>query len=244
MEHNHLKNMLQQQNSLIIENISADKNIRLRMIPHLEAVISLLRLGRKIAENRLDNSLAKTVSITQQDIRIPEDLSNKIDVFCQSVREHLEGSTVSAHRRKSIESNVDNIPVIESIPEIKQSEHELAEIRAAEGVAIQQTITFLESAIKLEAMKAQCAIAENNYNQELTKLQSQFYQYLESLNGRSDILMKSLQRMNTAQNHEQLKSGFLALADKSRNLFEDGDWEDFINGTKTIVPMFKIGSDG
>ena len=137
-------------------------------------------------------------------------------------------------RRKSIESNVDNIPVIESIPEIKQSEHELAEIRAAEGVAIQQTITFLESAIKLEAMKAQCAIAENNYNQELTKLQSQFYQYLESLNGRSDILMKSLQRMNTAQNHEQLKSGFLALADKSRNLFEDGDWEDFINGTKTI----------
>lgn len=46
--------------------------------------------------------------------------------------------------------------------------------------------------------------------------------------------MKSLQRMNTAQNHEQLKSGFLALADKSRNLFEDGDWEDFINGTKTI----------
>ena len=77
-------------------------------------------------------------------------------------------------------------------------------------------------------------IAENNYNQELTKLQSQFYQYLESLNGRSDILMKSLQRMNTAQNHEQLKSGFLALADKSRNLFEDGDWEDFINGTKTI----------
>lgn len=234
MEHNHLKNMLQQQNSLVIENISADKNIRLRMIPHLEAVISLLRLGRKIAENRLDNSLTKTVSITQQDIRIPEDLSNKIDVFCQSVREHLEGSAVSAHRRKSIESNVDNIPVIESIPEIKQSEHELAEIRAAEGVAIQQTITFLESAIKLEAMKAQCAIAENNYNQELTKLQSQFYQYLESLNGRSDILMKSLQRMNTAQNHEQLKSGFLALADKSRNLFEDGDWEDFINGTKTI----------
>lgn len=118
----------------------------------------------------------------------------------------MEGSTVSAHRRKSIESNVDNIPVIESIPEIKQSEHELAEIRAAEGVAIQQTITFLESAIKLEAMKAQCAIAENNYNQELTKLQSQFYQYLESLNGRSDILMKSLQRMNTAQNHEQLKA--------------------------------------
>jgi uncharacterized phage infection (PIP) family protein YhgE len=70
--------------------------------------------------------------------------------------------------------------------------------------------------------------------QELTKLQSQFYQYLESLNGRRDILMKSLQRMNTAQNHEQLKSGLLALADKSRNLFEDGDWEDFINGTKTI----------
>lgn len=34
MEYNHLKNMLQQQNSLIIENISADKNIRLRMIPH------------------------------------------------------------------------------------------------------------------------------------------------------------------------------------------------------------------
>lgn len=70
MEHNHFKNMLQQQNSLIIENISADRNIRLRMIPHLEAVINLLRLGRKIAENRLDNSLTQTVSITQQDIRI------------------------------------------------------------------------------------------------------------------------------------------------------------------------------
>ena len=40
--------------------------------------------------------------------------------------------------------------------------------------------------------------------------------------------------MNTAQNHEQLKNGLLALADKNNDLFEDKDWEDFINGTKTI----------
>ena len=234
MEYNRLKQTLQQHNKLIMEGIRADKNVRLKMIPHLEAVINLLRLGRRIAENRLDDSLTKTVSITRQDIRIPEDLSNKLNVFCQSIKESLSDSTIPVQQRESIGNNADNTSVNESIQDVTQGEHELAGVRDTESIAIQQTVAFLESAIKLETMKVQHTIAEHKYNQELTKLQNLFHQHLENLNDRGSILTKSLQRMNTAQNHEQLKNGLLALADKNNDLFEDKDWEDFINGTKTI----------
>ena len=40
--------------------------------------------------------------------------------------------------------------------------------------------------------------------------------------------------MNTAQNHEQLKEGLLSLLGEDKNTFSEKDWNEFLNGNKTI----------
>ena len=83
-------------------------------------------------------------------------------------------------------------------------------------------------------MKAQNRIAEKKYNQELLSLQSRFREYLARIDDRSAVLRKSLQQVNTARNHEELKKGLLSLMDNDSHLISKEEMEDFINGNRII----------
>lgn len=89
-EYQQLKQTLRQQNKTLMEQIRADRELRLQMLPHLEAMINLLRLARRIANTRLDASLTKAVHVSRQDIRVPEELSQKIGALAQAVRDNVE----------------------------------------------------------------------------------------------------------------------------------------------------------
>lgn len=197
-DYQQLKQTLRQQNKTLMEQIRADREVRLQMLPHLEAMVNLLRLARRIANTRLDASLTKAVHISRQDIRVPEELSQKIGVLAQAVRDNVEVT-----------------------PQMMQH-------------AVDSAAGFLEAAARLEAMKVQNTIAEQQYNQELAALQSRFHDYLTRIDDQSAVLMKTLRQINTAQNPEQLKNGLLALMGQDGNRISKENLEDFINGTKTI----------
>lgn len=89
-EYQQLKGTLRQQNKTLMEQIRTDREVRLQMLPHLEAMVNLLRLARRIANTRLDASLTKAVHVSRQDVRVPEELSQKIGVLAQAVRDNVE----------------------------------------------------------------------------------------------------------------------------------------------------------
>lgn len=248
-ERGRLKQALCQQNEVIMKHLRVDQNIRIRMLPHLEAMISLLRLGRQMASTRLDRSLTVPVTVNRQNIRLPEEVSRKIGVFAQAVRENANVSPILVqHMMTSVESSQHETAMAdrhdqaiggEPATAAESNGHDMSgadqDYLAASGNrAVQDAAAFLEAAVRLEAMKVQNRIAEKKYNQELLSLQSRFREYLARIDDRSAVLRKSLQQVNTARNHEELKKGLLSLMDNDCHLISKEELEDFINGNRII----------
>ena len=87
---------------------------------------------------------------------------------------------------------------------------------------------------RLKAMQEQSAIAHQAYDKELEKLQEAFRSNLADIDNRGIILRESLKKINTATSEEELKKGLLSLAQKEGESFSKEDWNEFLNGTKTI----------
>ena len=248
-ERGRLKQALCRQNEVIMKHLRVDQNIRIRMLPHLEAMISLLCLGRQMASTRLDRSLTVPVTVNRQDIRLPEDVSRKIGVFAQAVRENVNVSPILVrHMMTSVESSQHETAMAdrhdqaiggEPATAAESNGHDMSGadqgyLAASGNRAVQDAAAFLEAAVRLEAMKVQNRIAEKKYNQELLSLQSRFREYLARIDDRSAVLRKSLQQVNTARNHEELKKGLLSLMDNDCHLISKEELEDFINGNRII----------
>ena len=210
-----LKHELKKQNKLIMDHIKVNPSIRVKMLPHLEDMVKMLRIAREIANSKLDSKLTKTVSMERISTELPAELRQNISTFADSVRNLAQ----------------DNYQVVSPTPEEPDY---MPEVLEAENTAVQNTIGLLESWGHLQAMKAQSAIAHKQYDEELEKLQNEFRKNLADIDNKSAILRKSLQKINTAQSYEQLKAGMLSLAGKSDEAFTEKDWDDFLNGNKTI----------
>lgn len=214
-----LKRELKQQSKLIMDNIKVDTSTRVKMLPHLEAMVQMLRLAREIANSKLDSKLTKTVSIDRKDTELPAELRQRINAFADSVRTLAENNYyLNSQQAPSVPEETGYTP----------------ELQEAENTAIQNTINLFESWGHLQAMKAQSAIAHKKYDEELERLQDEFRKNLSDIDNKSSILRKSLQKINTAQNHEQLKEGLLSLLGENNKAFTEKDWDDFLNGDKTI----------
>lgn len=233
-EHSRLLREVRQQNEFIMQQIRVDRDIRLQLLPHLEAMINLLRLGRRIANTRLDRSLMKTVTVDRLDIRLPEELSRKIGVFAQAIRENISVSPQAMSVCDSAVHAPTGEVVATPMPESNLSEQDLAQLTAAGNQTLQTATDFLEAAARLEAMKVQQTIADQKYRHELATLQNRFRDYMKQIDNRSAALMKALRQLNTAQDHEQLKQGLLALMGDNNDLIRKEDLDELIHGTKTI----------
>lgn len=233
-EHSRLLREVRQQNEFIMQQIRVDRDIRLQLLPHLEAMINLLRLGRRIANTRLDRSLTKTVTVDRLDVRLPEELSRKIGVFAQAIRENISVSPQAMSVCDSAVHASTGEVVATPMPESNLSEQDLAQLTAAGNQTLQTATDFLEAAARLEAMKVQQTIADQKYRQELAALQNRFRDYMKQIDNRSAALMKALRQLNTAQDHEQLKQGLLALMGDNNDLIRKEDLDELIHGTKTI----------
>ena len=81
-----VKNELDSVNAEIMGKLRVDKEMKLRLLPHLEDMVRLLRLARKIASNKLDAKYMKSVQIEQEDTELPDDVRQNIHVFADALR--------------------------------------------------------------------------------------------------------------------------------------------------------------
>lgn len=236
-----LKQELNRQNKLMMDSIKVNPSIRLKMLPHLEAIVKLLRMAREIANSKLDAKLTKTVTITRQNTEMPEYVKQNISRFTQIIRENatmdngtmLKAVNYTSETPVKLETNLPTSQGTEAQAS-QITEEELTQLTATGNEAIQRTINLLESWGQLQIMQAQSAATHKEYDRELEKLQDEFWRNLADIDNKSAVLRESLRRINTAQNHEQLKEGLLSLAGKNDTILSAQEWEDFLNGNKTI----------
>lgn len=100
---------------------------------------------------------------------------------------------------------------------------------------LQQFITTLESYGYLQAMYENGKLQQQAYKQELARLQNEFAKEIKNIEARSAGVRETLRRINTATNHEELKSGLLALAQGNMPSLTMEDIDQFLAGNKTII---------
>ena len=215
-----LKEELQQQNKAILKNIKVRRETRLKMLPHLESIIKLLRLAREIANSKLDEKLTKRVSIERHDMELPPELRQNIETFTRSIAE--AGKT---YAQPGEATAVTHGNTTLSAP----TETDIATAKAIDKVA-----DLFGSWVALQAMQEKNAVNSKIYDEELSKLQHDFQKELQRIDNKNALLRESLRRINTAENHEQLKEGLLSLAGKDLGGLTEKDWNEFLEGNKTI----------
>lgn len=232
--HQQLKEKLRRLNREIMSKISVSPDLQMKMLPHLESMVKLLRIAREIASCKLDSKLVKTVSIARQDTELPQELKQNLQLFTNTLREHVAIDNETA--KSSFYAVSGEAPTGSEQPTSSgnASEADFAQLSDAENTAIQNTVNLLESWSRLKAMQEQSAIAHQTYDKELEKLQEAFRNNLADIDNRGVILRESLKKINTATSEEELKEGLLSLAQKEGESFSKEDWNEFLNGTKTI----------
>lgn len=232
--HQQLKEKLRRLNREIMSKISVNPDLQMKMLPHLESMVKLLRIAREIASCKLDSKLVKTVSIARQDTELPQELKQNLQLFTNTLREHVAIDNETA--KSSFYAVSGEAPTGSEQPTSSgnASEADFAQLSDAENTAIQNTVNLLESWSRLKAMQEQSAIAHQAYDKELEKLQEAFRSNLADIDNRGIILRESLKKINTTTSEEELKKGLLSLAQKEGESFSKEDWNEFLNGTKTI----------
>ena len=232
--HQLLKEKLHRLNREIMNNINVSPALQMKLLPHLESMVKLLRIAREIANSKLDNKLVKTVSITRQNTELPQELKQNLQLFADTLREHASIDDETA--KNSFYAVSDEYPTDsrQSTSDGNVTEADFAQLSDAENTAIQNTVNLLESWSRLKAMQEQSAIAHQAYDKELEKLQEAFRNNLADIDNRGVILRESLKKINTATSEEELKKGLLSLAQKEGESFSKEEWNEFLNGTKTI----------
>lgn len=232
--HQLLKEKLHRLNREIMNNINVSPALQMKLLPHLESMVKLLRIAREIANSKLDNKLVKTVSITRQNTELPQELKQNLQLFADTLREHASIDDETA--KNSFYAVSDEYPTDsrQSTSDGNVTEADFAQLSDAENTAIQNTVNLLESWSRLKAMQEQSAIAHQAYDKELEKLQEAFQNNLADIDNRGVILRESLKKINTATSEEELKEGLLSLAQKEGESFSKEEWNEFLNGTKTI----------
>lgn len=232
--HQLLKEKLHRLNREIMNNINVSPALQMKLLPHLESMVKLLRIAREIANSKLDNKLVKTVSITRQNTELPQELKQNLQLFADTLREHASIDDETA--KNSFYAVSDEYPTDsrQSTSDGNVTEADFAQLSDAENTAIQNTVNLLESWSRLKAMQEQSAIAHQTYDKELEKLQEAFRNNLADIDNRGVILRESLKKINTATSEEELKEGLLSLAQKEGESFSKEEWNEFLNGTKTI----------
>ena len=232
--HQQLKEKLRRLNREIMSKISVSPDLQMKMLPHLESMVKLLRIAREIASCKLDNKLVKTVSISRQDTELPQELKQNLQLFTNTLREHVAIDNETAKSSFYAVSGEASTGSEQPTSSENANEADFAQLSDAENTAIQNTVNLLESWSRLKAMQEQSAIAHQAYDKELEKLQEAFRSNLADIENRGIILRESLKKINTATSEEELKKGLLSLAQKEGESFSKEDWNEFLNGTKTI----------
>lgn len=232
--HQLLKEKLHRLNREIMNNINVSPALQMKLLPHLESMVKLLRIAREIANSKLDNKLVKTVSITRQNTELPQELKQNLQLFADTLKEHVSIDDETAKNSFYAVSDESPTDSRQSTSDGNVTEADFAQLSDAENTAIQNTVNLLESWSRLKAMQEQSAIAHQAYDKELEKLQEAFRNNLADIDNRGVILRESLKKINTATSEEELKEGLLSLAQKEGESFSKEEWNEFLNGTKTI----------
>lgn len=227
-ERKKLSNEIEKLSKQIRSKISCSSEVQLKMLRHLRTLVGMLRLGREIAESKLDQRLVRTVSIPdyKESTQLPAEVEQNLSQFTTLLADNI-------HADQSVALGLLN-EIDDSGTEGTYTQDDIAQVTAASEEALQKGISLLDSALKLKTAQVNEQLASQAYDMELVKLSKQFKGYIKDIDDKSAYLREVIRRINLAASEDERKEAMLLLSELGGFRMSERDFKDFIDGKKQI----------
>lgn len=186
---------------------------------HLDDIVKLLHLAKKITEGRLDAHLVNTVQIKKLDeIQLPENLTNAVKNFRDNITKDMKFTEETAR----------------SLAGKKASQESITNIALQGDELMKEGIELCNSIAQLKAMKIQQNLAQEVYDREYARIKEAFAERMKQIDDRAAFIQETARKINTAQDHDALKQALIELAGDYTTGMSAQDWDDFLDGKKTV----------
>ena len=199
--------------------VTSSPETKRKAAEHLDDIIKLLHLAKKITEGKLDDHLLKAAKVTKlDDIQLPEKLTTAVKDFRDSITKDMkftEGTARTLAGKKASQEAITNI--------------------AVEGNAVlQEGIDLCNNLAQLKVMKLKQGLAQEIYDREFAKIKEAFAERMKAIDDRAAFIQEAARKINTADDHDSLKKALIELAGDYTTGMTPQDWDDFLEGKKTI----------
>ena len=243
-EHARLAARLDAVSREIRSKIVCSDELKLKMLKHLRDVVAMLKLGREIAESRLDEKLLRSVDITdfKETAKLPADVEQNLSEFTNLLADHLHADRRMAVRLldgvEQVAGDVDNRLYGPTSRQEAQpptyTDEELGMVEAKAEEVLQRGVALLDSVAQLKLQQLNGRIAAAAYDEQLDHYKKIFKGYLDKIDDKSTYLRQVFTRINLADNEQERKQAMEMLSDISGYTLSMQDFNDFINGNKQI----------
>lgn len=228
----------------IRSKVVCSDELKLKMLKHLRDVVAMLRLGREIAESRLDEKLLHSVDIAdfKETAKLPADVEQNLSEFTNLLADHLHADRRMAVRLldgvEQVAGDVDNRLYGPTSRQEAQpptyTDEELGMVEAKAEEVLQRGVALLDSVAQLKLQQLNGRIAAAAYDEQLDHYKKIFKGYLDKIDDKSTYLRQVFTRINLADNEQERKQAMEMLSDISGYTLSMQDFNDFINGNKQI----------
>lgn len=213
------------------------------MLKHLRDVVAMLRLGREIAESRLDEKLLRSVDITdfKETAKLPAGVEQNLSEFTNLLADHLHADRRMAVRLldgvEQVAGDNNRLYGPTSRQEAQPptyTDEELGMVEAKAEEVLQRGVALLDSVAQLKLQQLNGRIAAAAYDEQLDHYKEIFKGYLDRIDDKSAYLRQVFTRINLADSEQERKQAMEMLSDISGYTLSMQDFNDFINGNKQI----------
>lgn len=257
-ELNALNKDIKSKTTQIMAAINVSPEMKKQLAKHLENIIQLLYIAKDIIQSGLEERQIKTVKMEEyEDNELPDEVKNSIQSFTAAMSnivadnvdkisnsiatEIAEAQTAALiaekvrKDRKSTSGSGEQQTGNTELPQAEMpSEATMAAMGDATMMVAQSGLQLMGTLAELAALREKNKITSQEYDKKLQEFKSQFKQDMQAIDNKSQVLNEIMKKVNTASDNEALKNALLLLSDGTGVFDSDKDFEDFLQGNKTI----------
>lgn len=243
-EHSRLSARLDTVSRDIRSRIVCSDNLKIKTLKYLRDVVAMLKLGREIAESKLDDKLLRTVEISdfKETTKLSADIEENLTEFTNVLADNMHVDRRMTNRLLDDVAELageNNEKLQGTQPQQKAktpayTEEELDMVEAKAEETLQRGIALFDSVARLKLQQLNGRIAAAAYDEQLRQYTKTFKGYLDKIDDKSAYLRKIFTRINLADNEEERRQAMEMLSDLSGYSLSMEDFTDFMNGNKQI----------
>ena len=199
--------------------VTSTPDTKRKAAQHLDDIVKLLHLAKKITAGKLDEHLVNTVKVQKlEEIKLPENISNAVKNFRDNITKDMKFTEQTAR----------------TLVGEKAAQESVVDIAMQGDAVLQDGIDLCNNLAQLKTMHLQQKLAQEVYDREYAKIKEAFAERMKAIDDRAAFVQETARKINTADDHDTLKKALIELAGDYTTGMTEQDWNDFLDGKKNI----------